>query len=244
MEEIDFFRALHRPGTILDIGAHDGLLTAPLAELPGAHVIAFEPLPSAMARLRERLGTHPRVTLRTEALGAAHGEATLTLPVVAGEAAEQWASLAKTYAGHAGVTTERHPVTVLPLDALELTDVTAIKLDAEGYEEEVLRGGRETLRRCRPVLSVEIEERHRPGSTVAVPALLAEWGYTAWFWHAGRLHPFAAFDAATMQVASPDPSVFAASDPYIFTFFFLPGGEGLRPLARAGFGTTEPGTAG
>jgi FkbM family methyltransferase len=51
MEELDFFRALHRPGTILDIGAHDGLLTHPFAALPGARVIAFEPLPSAMARL-------------------------------------------------------------------------------------------------------------------------------------------------------------------------------------------------
>lgn len=239
MEEIDFFRALHRPGTILDIGAHDGLLTAPLAELPGAHVIAFEPLPSAMARLRERLGMHPRVTLRPEALGATHGEATLTLPVVAGEAAEQWASLAKTYAGHAGVTTRHHRVQVVPLDALDLTDVTAIKLDAEGYEEEVLQGGRGTLRRCQPVLSVEVEERHRPGSTRAVPALLAELGYSAWFWHAGRLHPFRDFNAATMQVASPDPSVFSASDPYIFTFFFLPGGEGLRQLALAGFRTME-----
>jgi hypothetical protein len=52
-----------------------------------------------------------------------------------------------------------------------------VKLDAEGAEYEVLRGARETLARCRPVLSVEIEERHRPGSTYAVPAFLDGLGY-------------------------------------------------------------------
>jgi FkbM family methyltransferase len=241
MEELDFFRALHRPGTLLDIGAHDGLLTHPLAALPGARVIAFEPLPSAMARLRASFGdTLPaNLTLRPEALGAVRGEAMLTLPVVDGAPAEQWASLAKTYAGHAGVGTRQHRVAVLALDELGLADVTAIKLDAEGYEQEVLEGARATLLRCQPVLSVEIEERHRPGSTSDVPALLAGLGYTGWFWHAGQLHPISAFDAAIMQVASPDPSVFAASDPYIFTFFFLPGAQTpalLARLAAAGFG--------
>ncbi len=240
MEELDFFRALHRPGTLLDIGAHDGLLTHPLAALPGARVIAFEPLPSAMARLRASFGeTLPaHVVLRPEALGAARGVAKMTLPVVCGTPAEQWASLAKTYAGHAGVGTQEHRVAVLPLDELALSDVTAIKLDAEGFEQEVLEGARDTLARCQPVLSVEIEERHRPGSTTEVPALLVGLGYTAWFWHAGELQPLSAFDAATMQRSSPDPSDFAVSDPYIFTFFFLPGAQTpafLARLAAAGF---------
>jgi hypothetical protein len=31
MQEIEFHRALHRPGTIVDAGAHDGRLTLPLA---------------------------------------------------------------------------------------------------------------------------------------------------------------------------------------------------------------------
>ena len=240
MEELDFFRALHRPGTILDIGAHDGLLTHPFAALPGARVIAFEPLPSAMARLRASFGAAvpAHVELRAEALGAAEGEAVLTLPVLDGVPAEQWASLAKTYAEHASVTTQSHRVRVITLDSLGLDGVTAIKLDAEGAEEEVLAGGAATLARCRPVLSVEIEERHRAGSTRAVPAQLAALGYSGWFWLDGALRGFEGFDAATMQVASPDPAVFAASDPYVFSFFFLPReGEGamLSRLAAAGF---------
>lgn len=236
MEERDVHRVLHRPGILLDIGAHDGLLTLPFARLPDSRVHAFEPLPAAMARLRAILeaefgGVPPHVTLHDEALGAGPGEAVLTLPVLDGVRQEQWASIAKTYAEHASVTTESHRVRVVTLDSLGLRDVTAIKLDAEGAEQEVLEGARETLATSRPLLSVEIEERHRAGSTQKVPSLLAALGYDGWFWHGGW-HPLARFDAATMQVASADPAVFTASDPYIFSFYFFPAEEAAAWLAR------------
>jgi len=51
MDEITFHSRLHRPGTILDVGAHDGLLTLPFSQLPNSRVLAFEPLPCAFARL-------------------------------------------------------------------------------------------------------------------------------------------------------------------------------------------------
>ena len=222
MDEAEFHRRLWRSGLALDIGAHDGLLTLPLAALPGARVLAFEPLPSAFARLRAATAHLPNVECRPEALGDAPGEAVLTLPVLDGVAQEQWASISKDYAEHRSVTTQAHRVAVIPLDSLGLRGVTAIKLDAEGAEQEVLEGARATLTHSRPVLSVEIEERHRPGSTRDVPALLESLGYAGFYWQAGALHPLARFDAATMQVASPDPAVFAASEPYIFSFFFLP----------------------
>ncbi|MDB5412114.1 MAG: methyltransferase FkbM [Rubritepida sp.] len=227
MEELDFHTALHRPGILLDIGAHDGLLTIPFARLPDSRVHAFEPLPSAMARLRANLiaefgAIPPHVGLHPEALGAAAGEAVLTLPVLDGIPQEQWASIAKDYAEHASVTTQAHRVPVVTLDSLGLSSVTAIKLDAEGAEQEVLEGATATLTRSRPILSIEIEERHRLHSTRDVPALLATLGYAGWYWHEGAMQPLAAFDASTMQVASSDPAIFAASDPYIFSFYFFP----------------------
>lgn len=241
MQELDFHLLLHRPGVLLDIGAHDGLLTIPFARLPASEVHGFEPLPSAMGRLRAALiaafgAVPPHVTLHEAALGAAPGEAVLTLPVLDGVAQEQWASISKDYTEHRSVTTEAHRVRVITLDSLDLRGVTAIKLDAEGAEQEVLEGARRTLTQSRPVLSVEIEERHRPGSTRDVPMLLASLGYAGFFWHAGALHPLSRFDAATMQVASPDPAIFAASEPYIFSFFFLPAEaaeEASRRIASA-----------
>jgi Methyltransferase FkbM domain len=67
-----------------------------------------------------------------------------------------------------------------PIWWIAATALATIKVDVEGAELEVLRGARMTLRRWRPLLSIEIEERHRTGSTRAVPELLHELGYECW----------------------------------------------------------------
>jgi FkbM family methyltransferase len=41
------------------------------------------------------------------------------------------------------------------LDSFEFQGVDCIKIDAEGFEENILRGGVETIKRCRPVICVE-----------------------------------------------------------------------------------------
>lgn len=225
MDELDFHRRLHRPGTVLDIGAHDGAFTLPFSMLPDTRVIAFEPLPAAFDRLAAALDPLPsHVTLRQEALGDQDGAIALNVPVLDGAPQEQWASVAKDYAGldDPRLHIARHEVRVRRIDGLALQDVTAIKLDAEGAEYEVLRGGRETLLRCRPVLSVEIEERHRAGATWAVPAWLDALGYDGFWEFHGAWNPVAGFDRARMHRASPDPTRFEASDPYVFVFYFLP----------------------
>ena len=245
MDEENFHHLLHRPGTLVDIGAHDGLLTIPLARLPGSRVLAFEPLPSAFARLQAAVqaafgGAAPaHVTCHHLALGDHQGSITLAMPVLDGVAQEQWASTAKDYAAHvsARVAVERFTVPMRRLDDFALADVTAIKLDAEGAEYEILRGAQETLLRCRPVLTLEVEERHRQGSTYAVPAFLDALGYDVFFELKGAWHPMADLDRATMQRASSDPSVFEASDPYVFVFYALPREDSaamLATLRRAG----------
>jgi len=229
MDEFSLLRALHRPGTIVDVGAHDGALTVPLAGLAGARVVAFEPLPTAFARLEAAVAGLP-VVLRREALGVRPGRLSLEVPVVGGIAREQWASLAKDYGAIAADDPRvedvlRWDVEVVALDSLGLDDLTAMKVDAEGAEEEVLRGAEATLRRCMPVLTVEIEERHRAGSTKAVPAFLAGLGYRGFFALGRGLEAIERFDAGVMQVASVSPASFAASDPYVFVFVFVPEGR-------------------
>jgi len=233
MDELSFHRTLHRPGLLLDVGAHDGDFVRPFAALPGSRVLAFEPLPSAFARLAAAMAPcPPHVELRREALGEHAGSITLTLPVVDGVAQEQWASTAKGYAQHPGVAEQRHEVPLITLDSLDISDLTHVKLDAEGGEYEVLRGARQTLTRCRPVLSVEIEERHRAGATYSVPAFLDALGYDAfWEWW-GDWQKLASFDRARMHRANPNPAVFEDPGDYVFVFYFLPREHAAAMLAR------------
>ena len=238
MDELGFHHTLHRPGTLLDVGAHDGAFALPFAALPASRVLAFEPLPAAFARLRAAFGDPlpSHVELRQEALGDRDGEAVLSMPLLDGAPQEQWASTAKGYDGAAlgepRVAERRFAVPVRRLDGFGLGDLTAAKIDAEGAEYEVLRGARETLLRCRPVLSIEIEERHRTGSTWAVPAFLDALGYETFWEHWDAWRPMAEFDRALMHRASPNPAVFEASDPYIFVFYALPREHAEGMLAR------------
>ncbi|MXP65081.1 FkbM family methyltransferase [Roseomonas sp. M0104] len=245
MDELRFLTALHRPGSLVDVGAHDGLLAVPLARLPGAHVLAFEPLPAAFARLSAACAEITSVTPLPQALGDVPGQLTLSVPVVEGVRQEQWASLVKSFEGHGRhVGTEAFQVPVVTLDSFGLCDLTAMKIDAEGAEYEVLRGARETLLRCRPVLTLELEERHREGSTWAVPAFLDALDYVTCFVLDGRWWPAAALDRATMQRASPDPSDYAASDPYVFNFFAWPREREAmvrQRLPEIGAGALQPG---
>lgn len=228
MQEIDFHRALHRPGTIVDAGAHDGRLTLPLSALPNTHVIAFEPLPTVFSKLKRKIeNIGALVTVRPEALSDRAGSFVLSVPTVGGVDQEEWASLAKDYEAlrrdDPRIDAVRdYTVPTLTLDSLNLTDVTAMKIDVEGAEQEMLTGALSTLRRCRPILSIEIEERHRAGSTQAVPALLRHLDYVGFFEFYGDWRPIETLDIETMQKASPSPAVFEVSDPYVFCFYFVP----------------------
>lgn len=51
-----------------------------------------------------------------------------------------------------------HTVTVNTLDSYNFSDVDIIKIDVEGYEFPVIKGGEQTIRNCRPIVQLEIVE--------------------------------------------------------------------------------------
>jgi len=83
-----------------------------------------------------------------------------------------------------GEIVEQH-VEARRLDEFGFEDVTFMKIDVEGHELSVLRGGHDLIQRCRPALLIELEERHHPGCLTAVPNWLAEFGYTPFIYENG-----------------------------------------------------------
>ncbi len=64
-------------------------------------------------------------------------------------------------------------VAVTHIDGLQL-DVAAIVLDIEGYEPWALRGARQTIERCRPLIMCEMLKKSAP----AIASTLAEMDYS------------------------------------------------------------------
>lgn len=156
------------PATLIDVGAASG--THPLyAAFEDAYLVLIEPLAEYEQDLRKvlsrRHGEHVAA-----AAGAEDGTATIGLDrfLVASSLLEQVG---------APPPVEHREVPVRSLDSLaaerEWRPPLGLKLDVEGFEREVIRGGTETLRRCEFVIAeLSVTPRFEGGPTAA--ELIAE----------------------------------------------------------------------
>jgi FkbM family methyltransferase len=147
---------------VIDVGAHAGQFTKLFARLaPKGFVYAFEPGSYARAILRTavRLNRLRNVAILPLALGERSGVAILTVPVKrSGSYGFGLAHLA----GGNETAAEIEAVGVATLDdavmALGIGRLAFIKADIEGYELRLVRGARDTLRRFKPALLLEVDE--------------------------------------------------------------------------------------
>jgi FkbM family methyltransferase len=125
----------------VDVGAHCGLWAMHLAKaFQTLH--AFEPVAAHRDCLLSNLAGAPNVHLYPAALGECEGRVAMhTAPTSSGDS---WVDPARS-----------GDIPLIRLDPLLLQEVDFIKLDCEGYELYALRGGEETLKRCRPCVIVE-----------------------------------------------------------------------------------------
>jgi FkbM family methyltransferase len=214
---------------VLDIGANWGLFTARLGRRvgPGGRVEAFEPLPAHAATLRAVETQLDAVEVHMTALSDHEGEADLVIPVQDGEPMTALAHIGAPAPAAPGE--RRVPVPVRTLDAVLGDDhppVDLVKCDVEGHELEVLRGGERTLRRGRPALVLEIEERHRPeGGVAEVFDYLKGVGYEGRAVRHDGLVPLSRFDVERDQLAHLRAGEAIAHDAprdYVNTFLFVP----------------------
>jgi FkbM family methyltransferase len=179
-----------RPGDLaLDIGARRGLFTAYLADLvgPDGIVEAFEPFPPNVLALRRLFSGRPQVRVHAVALSAATRTATLAVPLEGRHPDTALGSLERDPAGRPAVTVE---VACRRLDDLLVRrdrPVRFIKCDVEGHELSVFRGAAGVIAADRPVVLVEIEQRHTAEPVATRFDFFASLGYTGWYLHRG--HP-------------------------------------------------------
>jgi FkbM family methyltransferase len=176
--EAELFGQLVSPGDIaIDVGANVGAHTVGLARLvgPGGAVLAFEPQRVVYQTLcaNVALNSITHVHCWNVALGDAPG--TVKMPPVDYARPNNFGGLSATAAASA----PGDAVSVLRLDDLPVPRCSLIKVDVEGMELQVLRGGRAMVRRLRPVLYVENDREHASADLVR---WLDAAGYNL-FWH-------------------------------------------------------------
>lgn len=130
----------------IDVGASIGMWTFFLAN-KNVECYAFEPSPIAFGILEKVARHYPNVKAYPFALGEKESIANLNVHSHPGydsmlyKSKEFWRQI---------------PVKIRTLDSFNFQDVGLIKIDTEGYEIPVLLGARETIRKWRPRLIIEV----------------------------------------------------------------------------------------
>ncbi len=204
--------------TAIDIGAYKGAYTYWMSKAVGVtgRVYAFEPQKHAYNRLLGILNdiNITNVILEPKGLSSKTGEMRLNIPN-------------QNKGGSPGATFEvksneeyqvKYSVQVESLDSyfekLNIDKISFIKCDAEGHELEIFRGGVNILKKYKPILLFECENRHLQEHKIEdVFVFLRQFGYEGQFICRNQLLPMSDFQIDKHQIINQEP--------YVNNFLFI-----------------------
>lgn len=168
-------RRFHRPGgLVVDCGANIGNHSVYFATALGARLLAVEPQPHNVVCLAVNValnGVADRVRVLRCALGQGRGRLTLRMALT-----NNFGSFTARPGPPAAAGGGAFDVPLTSLDALlpSRPVISILKIDVEGMELDILRGGLELVRRSRPLIALECVG---PDVLGAVEGLLRPVGY-------------------------------------------------------------------
>ncbi len=215
--ELEHVRRFCSPDkTAIDIGADNGNYA--LRMLPySKNCFVFEPRLDRFERLNSLFGlVKDKVRIENIALSSEPGETELVIPIGDGGRASIEALNPVAELGDF----KKQAVTVRTLDDYDIESVGFIKIDVEGHELQVLKGGEAMIRKHRPTILVESERRHNPNCPQSVFDWLTGLGYSGYYLIAGEWHPVAEFEIDRHQI-SDGVERKRLGNAYVNNFFFV-----------------------
>lgn len=161
--EIELFARLIKPGSVvLDIGANIGCHTVWFAQVAGPEgvVLAFEPQRLVYQALCANVALNSLTNVVCHQVAVGETEDEVIVPVLNPRSPKNFGGLE--VQGH----DEGETVAVLRLDEIPLPSCQFIKVDVEGMELAVLRGGAELIQRHKPILYVENDREERKAELI------------------------------------------------------------------------------
>jgi FkbM family methyltransferase len=177
----------------LDIGANRGAsVQSILMRRPDANVIAFEPNSLLTRKLNDLYADDTRVQIHNCGLGSELSVFDLYVPFYNDYMFDGLASFKEEEASHwletrlYGYQSDKLCVKKIPCSVKRLDDFSLnpyfIKIDVQGFEYEVIMGGRETIKRSKPILLIETPDRKQV-------EFLSALGYSEFVCREGKLYP-------------------------------------------------------
>lgn len=180
----------------IDVGAHKGGYTYWMQKAVGDNgkVIAFEPQ-KVGAELLQQL--FPNAVIENKGLSDKTGTQRFFIQPQQFNVSFE-ASLENKYENAQEVVIE---TTTLDIYCKENNlDPAFIKIDVEGHEKEVLSGGEEVLKKYKPIVLIEIEERHIGEERMReIFSLMAGVGYEGYFFYKQEKLSISEFKASVHQ---------------------------------------------
>lgn len=180
---------LSKDAVFMDVGANVGAYLFTLENhLKSENIYAFEPNPQLFKRLGRLF---PKVNLSSVALSDISTFAEFKIPVINGEKVHTRGTLQTSIKEKNEEKTILQKVEVKPLDDLDLKfqKLDFIKIDVEGNEMQTLRGAKKTIEKFRPILMVEMEQRHHKENLWTLISEVADWGYSVNYLDRETLQP-------------------------------------------------------
>jgi len=158
-----FERYINKNSVVLEGGCHIGTHSIKLSML-AKQVHCFEPLRESNTLLRKNIHRNNcnNIVVYNEALSDIEGTSNFAWMLISNVGA---AGLNDNPMGihNTGILTneaEMYEVKTITIDSLNLDKLDFIKLDVEGYETKVIEGAINTIKKCRPIITLECWSNH------------------------------------------------------------------------------------
>ncbi|MGN6267196.1 MAG: FkbM family methyltransferase [Ginsengibacter sp.] len=185
-DEIQFLKSNLKPGDIfVDIGSNVGLFSLVASKIVGANgfVHSFEPTPQTFARLQKNIALNGFINIKAKNIGLSDEKGKLDLQI-SENGFDAWNTFAKKENKRF-----QHKVSIEvstiddELTEIDKSRISFMKIDVEGWEKFVLKGGTSFFRNYSPVVMVEFTETNTFDAGYFVQEIydiMVEFGYR-WF---------------------------------------------------------------